>query len=120
MKNWGHRPGCWNFDDEKLVALGMKWPIEGRVHMVPAWSPDLHQVIEHAHGNTCRKFHEWLDDHHEEDPRSSVYKYVPVIEQCFSDGNPQTSILNNVKRLHEEVYDQVLEAEGDYIPMKFR
>jgi hypothetical protein len=73
MKNWGHRPGCWNFDDEKLVALGMKWPIEGRVHMVPAWSPDLHQVIEHAHGNTCRKFHEWLDDHHEEDPRSSVY-----------------------------------------------
>lgn len=98
----------------------MKEGIEGKVEWVPPWSPDLHQVIEHAHANTVMKFRAWLDAHAHEPARSSVMEYVPEITDCFKAGNTQASIAAGVDKLQKVVYPEVITAKGGFIAKAHR
>ena len=109
MKDWG-KATSWN----KLEGIG------GELLWVPPWSPDLHQVIEHAHANTVRNFRDWLDANAHEPVKSSVMEYVDVIRKCFREGNTQAIVAAGVAKLQKVVYEEVIKAEGGYIPATHR
>jgi hypothetical protein len=110
FEEWGSQSTSWNVQQH----------IPGYVVFPPAYSPDLHQVIEHAHANTVRLFQNWLYEQRNVAPASSVMSYMHAVDRCFKLGNPKESVCNNVKKLHAKVYDAVLANGGDYIPSALR
>ncbi len=98
--------------------------VPGFVLSPPLWSPDLHQVIEHAHANTITQWNKWQLEHADvcAAALSSKTGGLPLlmepIRQAFFRGNMRHSIAANVKRL-THVYLLVLGAGGGYIPRRF-
>jgi hypothetical protein len=104
---------------DKKDSWRKKEGIPGVVVWPPKYSPDLHQVIEHAHGNTVRRFREWLIAHCHDAPLPQVLDYIPIIRKCFHDSNTVEGIRKNVERL-TMVYEKVIESGGGYIAREWR
>jgi hypothetical protein len=102
------------------VAFKGTCPVPGLLHFPPPYSPDLHQVIEHAHANTVMRFREWLHKQGNKVPHTNVMQYMDDVDRCFREGNPQESVHKNVSKLFEKVHAAVVEAKGDYIPHNLR
>eukprot|EP00197_Chlamydomonas_leiostraca_P002617 CAMPEP_0202858272 /NCGR_PEP_ID=MMETSP1391-20130828/876_1 /ASSEMBLY_ACC=CAM_ASM_000867 /TAXON_ID=1034604 /ORGANISM="Chlamydomonas leiostraca, Strain SAG 11-49" /LENGTH=332 /DNA_ID=CAMNT_0049537171 /DNA_START=52 /DNA_END=1050 /DNA_ORIENTATION=- len=111
--------------------------IRGRVHMPPAYSPDLHQVVEHSIGQMSKLFKKQLLV----DSINKVFDSVPDAslagagagkptlhdlflkqQQCFYEANKGKQGLNaiaaNVRRMHE-VYTEVIRIDGAMPIKKF-
>ena len=126
----GEQPIYWSLDNAPVHKSAMEgwddwngWRVQagipGTVIWAPPYSPDLHQVIEHAHANTLRKFQGWLISNVHQKPFPQVLDYFDVIAQCFLDGNEPDSIEKNVAKL-TKVYERVIEAHGDHIAPAWR
>ncbi len=119
QKALGKYPADWkpmfsldNASIHKTAARGWKDP-RAEIEFVPAYSPDLHQVIEHAHANCVRHWRAKLMQY-----AQTGYEY-PSIEAMSQDvlfsfiaANPASSIAANVKKLREHTYPAVIAAKG--------
>lgn len=110
----------WDDPDGWRAAAG----VPGTIKSPPPWSPDLHQVIEHAHANTITEWTSWQRANVDVCARALAADtgglsllYEPI-KQAFLRGNPRSSIVANVRRL-THVYLLVLGAGGGYIPRRF-
>lgn len=101
--------------------------IEGKVHMPPDYSPDLHQIIEHAIGNMSRAFKKqlhlgcqgklgWEEGQSE---CMGVDGYFKLMADCFRDSNGNDAIMHNCLRM-QQVYNRVIELGGEYPERKWR
>ena len=90
--------------------------IRGRIMFVPDLSPDLHQVIEHAHAN-CVRLYQRIAEEYLRGVRKmpkDVAGFIPHVKKCFEEGNPLKSIKANVLRM-KKVYEGVIAAGGDFV-----
>ena len=90
---------------------------------VPAYSPDLHKVIEHSHANTTRAFKSELRKCLLKGGGLRELKEIPdfwaVLQVCFKEQNQPTSIDLDVQSLNG-TYSKVLKLGGGYPAKKFR
>lgn len=105
-------------DWEECAAMG----IIGRAVFVPPYSPDLHQLIEHAHANTVRHFKEKLVVRNQEPggPYKTVADMFRDIKASFEEVNTPVAIAANLKKLLEVTYPAVIELEGGWPPASKR
>jgi hypothetical protein len=108
-KEWQH--GQWR--TEKQVI--------GTPLFVPTYSPDLHQVIEHAHAITVRA---WKSDLLREGFRckecdNAVGMYEQLEEAFYTHILP-VSVAANIEKLLNRTYLEVLRLEGDWPTAQFR
>ncbi len=89
----------------------------GKPLMVPPYSPDLHQVVEHAVGSMTARWRKQLVVNGDKGVvYASVQEWFKEMEVCFHD--PQTTQLN-VAHL-PLTYQEVLRLEGGWPAPKFR
>jgi len=95
--------------------------IRGEVMFVPPYSPDLHQCIEHAHANTCRRWRQQLlIMARSKVPYNDVVDMFKDIEACFGVANTEASVAANVCKLVDTTYPEVIRLEGDWPTPAFR
>ena len=83
---------------------------------LPALSPELHKVVEHAIARIKQGFKRWLRDH----PQStSMHKAFAALHQIAQQQCSADIIKRDVDSLRD-TYNAVLAASGDYPPKKFR
>jgi hypothetical protein len=83
---------------------------------LPRYAPDLHRVIEHAHGRAEQKFRRWLYLH----PRNfSTEEYKAKFKQIFLEANTKAVIKADVAGLHD-VYEAVYTNGGNWAPARLR
>ena len=121
VKDWD-TPGGWRTDAVSVAALGCSMgagescPM-GTIEFVPPLSPDLHQIIEHVHGNTARGFKAWVSGQLRLGKlRDKVTKDVfwePLV-LAFEQASKPSSIARNVDSLRE-TWQAVLAAKGGRI-----
>jgi hypothetical protein len=83
---------------------------------LPAYSPDMHQVIEHAHGRAVTAFRKWLYDHPQE---HTAETYKTVYKQLFMSCCSAHTIAADVARL-PKLYTHIYHNGGDWAPMQLR
>lgn len=114
-----HHKAVADWDDPN--GWRVKAGIPGTVIFPPPYSPDLHQVIEHAHANTMLVFRDWEVRY--PDKCAALLKDITgfgtQLRHDFFEGNKQPSVYNNVRRL-TTVYHLVIHAGGDYIDAAWR
>lgn len=110
LEGWGDAGG-WH------ATSGMK----GHVWELPPYSPDLHQVVEHAIANLCRQFREelWGEVANRKAPHATVHGYAELIQRAFSKACNQQAINHNVMRL-PHVYQSVQSARGEWAEKNLR
>lgn len=94
----------------------------GQLIMPPPYSPDLHQVVEHAIANMTTEFKNRMSGdlgglvpagRQERDVFKTVQDYFLVQVQCFQDANPAQYIKKNCDKL-EKTYNEVIRLGGCY------
>ena len=119
----GHEP-VYSFDNARIhEAAQTGWydphgwrvsaGIKGVVKFVPPYSPDLHQVIEHAHGSMERNYKKYVQEYveHKRVQPQEMPGFIDAVRECFVEGNPLSSIQKGVAKM-EKVYDYVIEHGG--------
>lgn len=93
----------------------------GSPTFVPAHSPDLHQVPEHAHARIVHHFQHqlWLEGIAHKTARNSVMEYMELINQAFEATCTPAIISDDVSRL-AKVYEAVVDNQGDWAPRGLR
>jgi hypothetical protein len=118
VQGWDE-PSCWR----------KKEGIRGRLHMPPAYSPDLHQVVEHSIGNMTRLYKKELliqslkvwssvPDASRDGAgagKPTLHDFFLKQQQCFYESNKGKKDVNaiaaNVRRLGQ-VYTEVIRLGG--------
>lgn len=102
----------WDNPKEWRIAAG----IRGKVHFVPPYSPDLHQVVEHGHANCCKRYCKVAREYimGQKPLPKSVLEFVPEVERCFKEGNSLESLEKAICKL-ERVYEEVIAKGGDFV-----
>jgi hypothetical protein len=86
--------------------------------MVPPYSPDLHQVVEHAIANTTTRWRRaLLENARRRDVYASVQEWYEEVAACFADSSQ--SIAKNVASL-DATYQEVIRLGGGWPIAKFR
>lgn len=96
--------------------------IDGCVVFVPPHSPELHAVIEHAHGCMVQKYERLVQQWAvfcKEVP-TPIKGFCDEVEQCFRDGVSPHSIKGNVRKLLTQVYEAVVGLRGNRPPKNLR
>jgi hypothetical protein len=95
--------------------------IWGSCKFVAKWSPDLHQVVEHAHARITHHFQHmlWLEAVKQQIVRKKVTKYMELLQSAFEATCQPDTIGANVHRL-KAVYEAVVAARGDWAPRGLR
>lgn len=110
VQHWDHHK-CWR------VQRGIK----GVLKQPPPYSPDLHQVVEHAIGDFTSKFKAEVADsmlHHKPLPRD-VNGWVQFAEDVFKGVVDAPSVRANIAKLKRETYPAVIQDGGVYpVPSK--
>ena len=122
----------WSLDNARAHAAALKghnkkksWQdqgMKGTVHLPPPYSPDIHQVVEHAIGNLSRELKEQFLQRAIR--REGAYKDMKevfelaqgIFKRVCSPKEPGgiNPILANVKRM-KQVYEKIVEVDGGYI-----
>jgi hypothetical protein len=83
---------------------------------LPTYSPDMHQVIEHAHGRAVTAFQKLLYDHPQV---HSAETYKQIYKQLFMECCAAHTIAADVARL-PALYNHIYQNGGDWAPMQLR
>ena len=133
-KEWpAGRDPVWSLDNAAVHRWALEMPdwskaggwfrtnMRGNVWLPPPYSPDLHQVVEHAIANLCTQFNKLLWDEVEQhtSARPTVHGYAALIQQAFRTACNQQAINHNVMRL-PHVYDSVRSAKGEWAEKNLR
>jgi hypothetical protein len=107
--------GAWRFNDDGTEK------VLGEVLFVPPYSPDLHQVIEHVHANTCGMWkRELMHMPFESKTYGSVVEVFEHLQECFYHANTADTVAANIRKLCMETYPAVLALNGGWPPAKVR
>ena len=136
--NWPEGLGpCWSLDNAHVHKSALaSWDhrnswrhqrdIPGYVEKLPPYSPDIHQVVEHAIGNMVTRYRQKLMDYicsTDAVYRSKLPMDVPghfqLLEECFMAANAGNTIADNVAKLMDQVVDVIIRGEGMYPPKKY-
>jgi hypothetical protein len=82
----------------------------------PAYSPDMHKVIEHVHGTVVTAFRKQLREMVK--PHTTIIQYCKMVEKLFYAITPQ-SVQDDIRSL-EATWHEVIKCEGGYPSRKFR
>ncbi len=120
----------WSMDNVPYqAAVAREWStgirrdmdLPGSPWMVPAHSPDLHQVVEHALANTADAWKRVLQQRAAESrPYRNVREMEKDLRECFRTANPPQSIQANITKLLERTYRAIQEAGGGWPSKEFR
>ena len=126
---WGFVP-IWSMDNAathqkaaadkgwKLISDGgTKPPGALRTVQPPAYSPDLHKVIEHVHGTVRSAFRKVVLK--DKQPRAGIEAYWALLQQLFYSHVTASSVSRDVASL-AETYEQVIKLDGAYPAAKYR
>lgn len=98
----------------------MKLGIRGVLRCPPPYSPDLHQVIEHAHAITCDELYHRLAPKLQPGAEAvNVPQFWELLQASFYEKCTPDVIAGNVDWL-PHVWEAVEEAKGGWPPAKFR
>jgi hypothetical protein len=103
--------------DKKGTCLLSKlgWTAEMQVTL-PRYAPDLHRVIEHAHGRAEQRFRRWM--YH--NPRNfTTEEYKQKFKEIFMQTNTAAVVKADVAGLHC-VYEAVYMNGGSWAPSRLR
>ncbi len=97
--------------------------IHGVCRFPPQFSPDLHQVIEHAHALTCTELRNRLEKALKPGTHlakaGTMDEFFAILKSCFEATCTPKAIAGNVKLL-PKVWDAVKERKGDWAPADLR
>uniref|UniRef100_A0A7S0RG60 Uncharacterized protein n=1 Tax=Chlamydomonas leiostraca TaxID=1034604 RepID=A0A7S0RG60_9CHLO len=108
----------WDDPDGWRIKAGIK----GRLHMVPDYSPDLHQVIEHAIGNMSKSFHDAVaygllgrlcGESGRRENLANMLDFMWLQKWCYQYANGGAAIAENCYRLLD-TYLEVVKHGGDW------
>lgn len=118
----------YSFDGARIHQSAIKLDKEGKCLLsrlgwtsamqvtLPRYAPDLHRVIEHAHGRAEQKFRRWLYLN----PRNfTTEEYKVKFKQIFMEANTADVIKADVAGLHD-VYEAVYASDGNWAPSSLR
>lgn len=92
--------------------------IEGTYQLVSPYSGDLHQVVEHAHGNCVREYSKVTQEWElgmREMPADGIFGFAREVEVCFRRANKPAVIRANCVKM-PEVYQACIESQGRRLP----
>lgn len=92
-----------------------------QLFMPPPYSPDLHQVVEHAIANTSQAFQKllWHEAVQQQTARAEVGDYEEMLQQAFKAACTPAAIRRNVDLL-PKVWAGVDSNGGDWAPRGLR
>lgn len=121
-------PALYSFDGAKIHQSAIKEDAHGNSMLspygynsslrapLPAYSPDMHQVIEHSHGRAVTAFRKWLYDHPQQ---HSAQTYKAIYRQLYMDCCAAHIIAADVARL-PALYQHIYRNGGGWAPMRMR
>lgn len=99
----------------KCLLSKLGWTAEMQVTL-PRYAPDLHRVIEHAHGRAEQRFRKWMYLN----PRTfTTEEYKQKFQEIFMQANTASVIKADVAGLHD-VYEAVYMNGGNWAPARLR
>lgn len=122
-----HNSALEDWDAKANVSWRKDRGIQGCVYRPPPFSPDLHQVVEHAIAQMANAFKHKLMSSllARSEPSSSrvagfdalpsVESYFQEVCKCFQEANGGGAIAANCKSMRD-MYDAVIACNGDYPP----
>jgi hypothetical protein len=84
---------------------------------LPPYSPDIHRVIEHAHGRATSEFQKWVYSNNM--PGLTVDDYKREFESIYMKCCSAEVINADVEGL-PELFDNIIENEGGWADAKYR
>jgi hypothetical protein len=107
--------GAWRVNEDGSEA------VMGEILFVPPYSPDLHQVIEHVHANTCGMWkRELMHLPFESKVYATVVEVFEHLQECFYKANTTGTVSANIRKVYMETYLAVLALDGGWPPAKLR
>lgn len=101
----------------KEHKLPADWYAEPRFYLrPPAWSPDLHKVIEHVHGIVSSA---WKKQLMQMQPQSTIQEYTQVVKSIFDEKIKCSSVQKDILSL-QDTFKQVIALGGAYPAKKYR
>jgi hypothetical protein len=92
--------------------------VQGKALMVPPYSPDLHQVVEHAIANTTIRWRRvLLENARRRTVYANVQEWYEEVCACFAGAS--NSIAKDVDKL-DDTYKEVIRLGGGWPIAKFR
>lgn len=102
--------------------------LEGDVKMPPPYSPDLHQVVEHAIANMTNHFNRRVQQalinqaagKPAEELPNDMAGFKKWVDAAFHEGNQGCSIAKNCEKLGLKTYQAVIDRAGGFPPSRLR